>query len=66
MIYTFEEYKEKIKNAERYEFAKRYSITTNPQDILKKHNLLSEVLENENFLREMYKVYLQKKGVYVK
>lgn len=63
MIYEFEEYKQKIKEAERYEFAKRYAVTTNPQDIIYKHNLLLEVLDNEEFLMEMYQSYLQRKGV---
>lgn len=63
MIYEFEEYKEKIKEAERRAFAERYAVTTDPQDILKKHNILMDALDNEEFLMEMYQVYLQRKGV---
>ena len=63
MIYEFEEYKQKIKEAERRAFADRYAVATDPQDILKKHNILMDALDNEEFLMEMYQVYLQRKGV---
>lgn len=63
MIYDFEEFKEKIKESERYEFAKRYAVTTNPQDILNKHNKITEMLEDDKYLLELYKIYLRRKGI---
>jgi len=63
MIYTFDEYKVKIREAERLEFAKRYAVTTDPKGILSKHNILCEVLENDEYVREMYEVYLKMKGI---
>lgn len=63
MIYSFEEYKVKIREAERLSFAKEYAIAVEPKKIIDRHNLLMESFENEDFMREMYDVYLRKKGV---
>ena len=63
MIYEFEEYKEKIKEAELREFAKVYATTTNPKKVLERHNLLMESFDNNDFMMDMYNAYLKKKGV---
>lgn len=66
MIYSFEEYKKNIKIANEKEYVKRCAVCVNRQQRLHLKKLFERMdksLNDDSFVKKMYREYLRMEGV---